>query len=153
MSKNETHKEKMMRKKMERKNHSPKVSKKVINMRNEEDFFRMVMNSSPTMIHEDKYVPMDCILCGETMMSVHDTHDARPLKETCTAKESLETGNPNRCCSTCNAEKVHPARLGSFGLDPDDVTDIATTVTIGEYHELVKEGKVMGVPYHTGKLH
>ena len=72
---------------------------------------RAALNNAPTMIHEDQYVPMFCILCGEVMESVHDTHNPAPFTDRCYAKEALETEIKNRCCSRCDEEKVFPARL------------------------------------------
>ena len=131
----------------------PTTPKRVPNMGNMEDLYRGIWNASPTMIHEDKYIPMDCVLCGETMMSVHDTHDARPLKETCSAKESLETGNPNRCCSKCNTETVSIARLSSIGIDVENEDVVTKEITVGEFLKLQKEGKIVNFPYHTGTFH
>ena len=74
-------------------------------------FLNMIYNSAPTMIHEDDYVAMDCVLCGAEMKTIHDTHNPFPITEKCFAKEAHETGNKNRCCSKCNNEKVLPARL------------------------------------------
>jgi len=71
-----------------------------------------IYNAAPNMIHEKDFVPMDCVLCGAEMKTVHDTGNPYPLTEKCYAKEALEEGNPNRCCSKCNREKVLPARLG-----------------------------------------
>ena len=47
--------------------------------------------------HSD-FVSMDCVLCGTEMTSIYETHNPYPL--------SVE----GRCCSTCNG-KVISARL------------------------------------------
>ena len=70
-----------------------------------------IYNSAPNMIHEKDYVPMNCVLCGTEMKTVHDTASPNPITERCTAKEALETGNPNRCCQKCNKTYVLPARM------------------------------------------
>jgi len=76
------------------------------------DLLRAIYNSAPTMIHEDQYVALNCVLCNATMQSIHDTHDARPLAPSQTAKQALEQEvNIGRCCSQCNASSVKRARL------------------------------------------
>lgn len=78
--------------------------KKCISLR---DFY----NAVPTMIHEKNFVVINCVLCNATMKSVHDTHDARPLAPSQTAKQALEQKkNIGRCCSACNSSRVVPAR-------------------------------------------
>jgi len=76
---------------------------------------RKIFNSDPTMIHEKKYVPINCVICGEKMKSIHDTHNPFPITEKCYAKEAYDTGNPNRSCSAC-ASKVLDARLHILGI-------------------------------------
>ena len=73
--------------------------------------FQEIYNAHPAMIHENKYIPIDCILCGASMPTIHDTHNPAPLTPECFAKQAFETRSPNRCCSKCNSEKVAPARL------------------------------------------
>jgi hypothetical protein len=102
-------KERRLKEKQERKNKSNVVRFPSIE--------RAIYNSSPTMIHEDKYVPMDCVLCGDLMETIHDTHSPNPITELCYAKESYETGNPNRCCSSCNSKYVTPARIKRVSAD------------------------------------
>ena len=72
---------------------------------------RAAMNNFPTMIHEDNYKIVDCVLCGKTMSHIHDTHAAYPLKPYQTAKQANADGNTGRCCSACN-ESVTFARIG-----------------------------------------
>ena len=69
-----------------------------------------IFNNSPTMIHEDDYIITDCVLCGQTMTSIHDTHSAYPLKPYQTAKQANADVNTGRCCSACNKNSVLPAR-------------------------------------------
>jgi hypothetical protein len=70
-----------------------------------------IYNNVPTMIHEKDYVPMDCVLCGTQMKTIHDTASPHPITEECYAKEAHETGNPNRCCQKCDKTYVLPARM------------------------------------------
>ena len=65
------------------------------------------------MIHERKYIPIDCVICGTKMKTIHDTHNPFPVTDQCYAKESRETGNQNRCCSTCNSSVVLVLRISS----------------------------------------
>ena len=72
---------------------------------------RDIYNSAPSMVHENDFVAIDCVLCNATMESVHDTHDARPLAPSQTAKQAAELKkNIGRCCSECNSLHVIPAR-------------------------------------------
>jgi len=71
---------------------------------------RDIYNSAPSMVHENNFVAIDCVLCNATMKSVHDTHDARPLTSSQTAKSANVNGNTGRCCSACNTTRVLPAR-------------------------------------------
>ena len=72
---------------------------------------RDIYNSAPSMIHEKDFVAIDCVLCDATMKSVHETHDARPLAPSQTAKQAFEQKkNIGRCCSACNSLRVSPAR-------------------------------------------
>ncbi len=87
-------------------------------------------NLAPNMVHEDDYVPMFCVLCGEVMNSIHDTHNPGPLTDDCTAKHAHETNEKNRCCTVCNDTKVWTAReeiissgVHSDWLDARVVTD------------------------------
>ena len=97
-------------------------------------------NHAPNlMIHEKDYIPMNCVLCGEEMKSVHATHTADPLVDRVTAKEALETGNPNRCCSKCRTEKVMPARLEKAGIDESETIEL----TPSEFLKFMAEGKVV----------
>ena len=80
------------------------------------NFYRNVWNKSSyspgsCLIHERDYQPMKCCLCGKDMPSIHDTHNARPLAPSVTAKEALDQDLPHRCCSECHAERVMPERF------------------------------------------
>jgi hypothetical protein len=107
-------KERRFKAKQERKNKSNLVFNPLIE--------RAIYNNASTMIHEDKYVPMNCVLCGDLMKTIHDTHSPNPITELCYAKESYETGNPNRCCSSCNSKYVLPARLCGVSEGIDFIT-------------------------------
>jgi hypothetical protein len=93
-------------------------------MRNSEKVLRNAWNSAPTMIHEDDYEIIDCVLCGATMRNVHDTHAAYPLKPFQTAKEANDDGNIGRCCSDCNFGSVVPARMRNIELGNVDLVSI-----------------------------
>ena len=105
-----------MNKKERKKLNRVKANRKMKNMRNKFNV-NTIYNSSPNMLHENKYVPMNCVLCGNKMNTIHDTHNPYPITEKCFPKDTHETGNPNRCCSACNLEKVIPARLSSLGVN------------------------------------
>ncbi len=80
------------------------------------NFYRNEWNKSSyspgsCLIHERDYQPMKCCLCGKDMPSIHDTHNARPLAPSVTAKEALDQDLPHRCCSECHAERVMPERF------------------------------------------
>ena len=104
-----------MTKKERKKLNRVKTKRKMKNMISKKFNMNMIYNSSPHMLHENKYVPMNCVLCGVKMNTIHDTHNPFPITEKCFPKDTHETGNPNRCCSACNLEKVIPARLGAIG--------------------------------------
>jgi len=72
---------------------------------------RDIYNAAPSMIHEKDYIATNCVLCAAEMKSVHDTHDARPLTSSQTAKSANVNGNIGRCCSGCNTARVMPARI------------------------------------------
>jgi hypothetical protein len=90
----------------QRRANRPKKTKKKKSFR-----LRDLYNAIPSMIHEQDYLPTDCVLCGKEMKNVHDTHDARPLTPSQTAKSANATGNIGRCCSDCNTLRVIPARI------------------------------------------
>ena len=146
MSKSETHKEKMERKKREREFPSKRLL-------GGDAMLKEIFNSSPPMIHEDDYVPMDCVLCGTEMTSIHDTHNPFPLTDECFADETYKTGNPNRCCSKCNMEKVKSARLGSMGIKPDEMEGVTKQVSLGELMEMMGKGLVAPFPNSSKKIH
>jgi hypothetical protein len=88
------------------------------------NFYRNAWNKlsyepGSTMIHEKDYQPMKCCLCGKDMPSIHDTHNARPLAPSVTAKEALEQNLPHRCCSECCAERVVPERFNDPSSNPN----------------------------------
>lgn len=94
-----------LRQSQRRKNRPVKTKKKkTLSLR---DFYNLI----PSMIHEKDYLATDCVLCGKEMQTVHDTHDARPLTASQTAKSANIKGNVGRCCSDCNDSKVIPARI------------------------------------------
>ena len=79
---------------------------------------RKIYNSAPYMIHEKLYEQLDCVLCGTKMKTIHHTHNPFPLTKRCYPKEVLETERKDRCCYTCDVEKVIPARMRLDGVDP-----------------------------------
>ena len=90
-----------------------------------------------TMIKSTDYEPMNCCLCGARMETIHDTHNPEPLTPRTYAKEALEKGSPNRCCSKCNHEKVMPERVtDKFQKErvnvPNDAIDEEGFLTLGE---------------------
>lgn len=94
-----------LRQRQRRKNRPAQIKKK------KSPTLRDIYNAAPSMIHEKDFVAIDCVLCNATMKSVHDTHDARPLAPSQTAKQAFEQKkNIGRCCSVCNAKHVLPAR-------------------------------------------
>ena len=105
-----------MNKKERKKLNRVKANRKMKNMRNKFNV-NTIYNSSPNMLHENKYVPMNCVLCGNKMKTIHDTHNPYPITEKCYPKDTHKNGNPNRCCSACNSAKVIPARLSSLGVN------------------------------------
>jgi hypothetical protein len=138
MTTNETHKEKMMRKKLERKNRSgSKVTENAFNANR--DIERSIYNRTPTMINEDDYVPMNCVLCGSEMKTVHNTNSPNPITDLCYAKESLETGNPNRCCNECDGRFVTPIRMyyASNGWNFQDKDEILLEMVMNELSKKV----------------
>ena len=78
---------------------------------------RKMWNSVPTMIHEDDYKITDCVLCGKTMPSIHDTHAAYPLKPYQTAKQANADGNTGRCCSACQGAVLRARVATPFFAD------------------------------------
>ena len=47
---------------------------------------------------EGIYMNEECIICGEEMKDVYDTHNAQPVAD-------------GRCCTDCNFNRVIPARI------------------------------------------
>ena len=68
-------------------------------------FERKIYNKAPSMIHEKKYVPMNCVMCDVKMKSIHDTHNPYPITELCYSKEAHLTDNPNRRCPNIQKAK------------------------------------------------
>ena len=64
-----------------------------------------------TMIHSKDFISHECSLCEKEIVSVHDSHNAFPLKKFQYAKEVNGKVENERCCSTCESEKVRPARM------------------------------------------
>jgi hypothetical protein len=83
------------------------------------DRIRAVYNNSPSMIHENEFKPFDCILCGERVTSVHDSHNAFPLEKPTLQKVENDKGRPRRCCGKCDLEKVMPARINMILNNPN----------------------------------
>lgn len=72
-------------------------------------FINDVMNVA--YLHEDKFKPMACVLCGETMNSIHETHNPHPLTKSTVGVTADGKQETIRCCADCNATRVFPARL------------------------------------------
>ena len=121
-----------MTKKERKKLNRVKANRKMKNMSKKFNM-NMIYNSSPNMLHENKYVPMNCVLCGNKMNTIHDTHNPYPITEKCFPKDTHETGNPNRCCSACNSAKVIPARFSSLGVN------VPASAILNEYLDTTKE--------------
>ena len=71
------------------------------------------LNSSPTMIHENDFIPHDCFLCDARIETVHDSHNPFPLTDIASALSENGKENPTRCCSSCDKKIVLPARIVS----------------------------------------
>jgi len=69
------------------------------------------------MVHEKKYVPMNCAMCGEHMKDIHDTHNPYPVADFIYAKRSNETDVADRCCTSCDEKVVIPARVDLYRKD------------------------------------
>ena len=95
------------------------VSKSVQYVSQDFDRIRDVYNNSPWNIHENEFKPFDCILCGERVNSVHDSHNAFPLEKPTLQKVENDKGRPRRCCGKCNLEKVIPARINMILSNPN----------------------------------
>ena len=81
------------------------------------------------------YVSMNCVICGTEMKSIHDTHNPQPITDKCYAKEALEEGRKDRCCTYCDKTVVIPARFNAIGLkwDPDILSKgVVTQVPIAK---------------------
>lgn len=95
------------------------VSKSVQYVSQDFDRIRDIYNNLPSMIHESEFKPFDCILCGERVNSVHDSHNAFPLEKPTLQKVENDKGRPRRCCSKCDQEKVMPARINMILNNPN----------------------------------
>ena len=92
------------------KNPNFKINMSRAERRRQIKFERKIYNKAPSMIHEKKYVPMNCVMCDVKMKSIHDTHNPYPITELCYSLEAHKTDNPNRCCTECN-DIVTDARM------------------------------------------
>ena len=82
---------------------------------------RVICNLDPNLLHENDYTPMDCVLCGANMPTLHDTHNAAPLAPNQQAKAAKLEGNVGRCCSKCDKHVLY-ARLEAMGLSTKNVS-------------------------------
>ena len=64
-----------------------------------------------TMIHSKDYQPMNCVICGAHMPTIHHTHNPHPYTSACIAKDALLNHREDRCCSKCDKEIVLPLRM------------------------------------------
>jgi hypothetical protein len=113
---------------------------------------KKAMNSNH--LPEEKYEPMECVLCGDTMKTVHDTHNPYPLTESTTGMTRNGKQEKVRCCTKCNHEKVIPARISMTSKSQLKVNDIRKsesqvtndpriiTVTISEFIALMERTNV-----------
>ena len=62
------------------------------------------LNSCPTMIHENDFIPHDCCLCDARIETLHDSHNPFPLTDIASALSENGKENPKRCCSTCDSK-------------------------------------------------
>ncbi len=78
-----------------------------------------------TFLHESKYKPIPCVLCGTVMPTIHDTHNPHPLTKSTTGLAADGGQETVRCCSTCQSEQVLPARLKMMRatIDRDETTN------------------------------
>lgn len=69
-------------------------------------------------LHENDFIAHDCILCGNKVKSIHDSHNPYPLAGINIKLHSAKSENgrevPVRCCTRCNNEKVMPARVNAI---------------------------------------
>jgi len=89
------------------------------------------------MVHEKKYVPMNCAMCGEHMKDIHDTHNPYPVLELCYAPDA-DKDNPNRCCSVCDI-KVSQERLKSLSNEKYKIGIVSPHFTKEDEQKLMKE--------------
>ncbi len=96
-------------------NHTYQANRRAFTRKQSKKSFSLhdIYNAAPSMIHENDYIVIDCVLCGARMKSVHNTHDASPLAPSQTAKSANSKGNIGRSCGNCNATRVIPARMRS----------------------------------------
>ena len=64
-----------------------------------------------TFIHSKDYEPMNCVICGAHMPTIHHTHNPHPYTSACIAKDALLNHREDRCCSKCDKEIVLPLRM------------------------------------------
>ena len=64
-----------------------------------------------TFIHSKDYQPMNCVICGADMPTIHHTHNPYPYTSACIAKDALLNNREDRCCSKCDKEIVLPLRM------------------------------------------
>tara|TARA_B110000114_G_C14774565_1_gene270197 strand:- start:27 stop:449 length:423 start_codon:yes stop_codon:yes gene_type:complete len=72
-----------------------------------------IYNNCDTMIHENDFIPHDCVLCGSEIKSIHNSNNPFPLTEVTTAKGENGKESPQRCCNSCDG-KVLIARIISL---------------------------------------
>jgi hypothetical protein len=77
------------------------------------ELINQIMNEQ--CLHEKDFIAHDCILCGNKVNNIHDSHNPFPLAGVKIELHTAENENgkevPVRCCSECNKSKVVPKRL------------------------------------------
>lgn len=86
------------------------------NFESQKELINQIMNEKH--LHEKDFIAHDCILCGNKINNIHDSHNPFPLAgvkiELHTAENENGKEAPVRCCSKCNVNKVFPARVNSI---------------------------------------
>ena len=73
-----------------------------------------IYNNHDTMIHENDFIPHDCVLCGSEIKSIHNSNNPFPLTEVTSAKGENGKESPQRSCNACENTLVLPARIRSL---------------------------------------
>jgi len=72
-------------------------------------------------LHENEFIAHDCILCGQRINKIHNSHNPYPVAGIHIKLHSAKNENgkeaPIRCCTKCNENKVLPARMNSLYMN------------------------------------